>query len=92
MPRKRVSIWGEALLSERERFMMRKPKRDGAYLAGQRDKGGSSLKARQRQTAKERAMAAKADRGSLLSISSAKMKRHLLVMKRGKLMVSRLRS
>ena len=63
MPRKRASIWGEALLSERERFMMRKPKRDGAYLAGQRDKGGSSLKARQRQTAKERAMAAKADRG-----------------------------
>lgn len=52
--------------------MMRKPKRDGAYLAGQRDKGGSSLKARQRQTAKERAMAAKADRGSLPSISSAK--------------------
>lgn len=72
--------------------MMRKPKRDGAYLAGQRDKGGFSLKARQRQTAKERAMAAKADRGSLPSISSAKMKRHLLVMKRGKLMVSRLRS
>lgn len=71
---------------------MRKPKRDGAYLAGQRDKGGSSLKARQRQTAKERAMAAKAIGGSLPSISSAKMKRHLLVMKRGKLMVSRLRS
>ena len=48
---------------------MRKPKRDGAYLAGQRDKGGSSLKARQRQTAKERAMAAKADRGLVHLIS-----------------------